>query len=202
MNQLRAGRESVRAISLSLQVDYHILRMAVAMGLCALILCGCPPGDSKVQLSEVQQTASDDTITVTAGLRAVSSNGENVSLNSTNTEVVVEILDAQGNVQEQPKAAMVFTRRIGDTEVGVDITVATPNGTPYASIPIAVYEVSDAEPSQDTMLTEGMTDAEGRYRGRVWVPADYGAVYVVASALGIENEASVAISNGQAQHAF
>lgn len=184
---------------------------AVCIGLAA-VLTGCPwlapksPGPS-IQLSEVREYngGASSTRTVQAGLRVTDDAGRAVALTPENTAATIEVVDAQGNVIETPEAHLLFVKRPNSRPVAVTVDVLTANGTPYANVAVTVYRdrgVDAEELAMSDVLARGLTDAEGRFTGVVQAPSGTTALFVVASALGIDNKASVAIVGDTAEHVF
>jgi len=87
-------------------------------------------------------------------------------------------------------------------QVAVELTVCTPNGHPFPGVGLLILPPPTDSSTSAEILWQGSTDATGRYRETIQVPARFAALRVVISAIGIVNDAVVPISSGYVVSTF
>jgi hypothetical protein len=79
----------------------------------------------------------------------------------------------------------------------IQITVVHLDGEPWPEVVVSVFDDASDLPGNQTLLAEGMTDADGLWTGTAVLPTDQAAVNVVVNIMGAKNRDRLPVADGR-----
>ncbi len=95
------------------------------------------------------------------------------------------------NVWAQPE----FNWRM-TADLEIQVTVVHLDGTPFPDVVVSIYDDASELQGFQTLLAEGMTDADGIWTGTAVLPTDQSAVNIVVNIMGAKNRDRVPVTGG------